>query len=64
MQDLLSYLQGVHNWEIFGYFLLPKDKGDLVEVSRYNKLYLANCWQCHEILELKIFFEFKSGVAS
>ena len=54
MQDLLSYLQGVNNWENFGYYLLPKDKEYLVDVS---------CWQYHEILELKIYFEFKKGVA-
>ena len=32
MQDLVTYLQGINDWETFGYLLLPKDKEHLVEV--------------------------------
>ena len=32
MQELLSHLRGLNNWETLGYFLLPKDQGHLVEV--------------------------------
>ena len=32
MQKLQAYLQVLKDWETFGYFLLPKDKGYLVEV--------------------------------
>ena len=32
MKELLTYLQGVNDWETFGYLLLPADKAHLIEI--------------------------------
>ena len=39
MKELLTYLQGVNDWDTFGYLLLPADKAHLIEV--FSLSYIA-----------------------
>ena len=46
--ELLSCLEVLNKWESFGYFLLPKDKGYLIEVTDYViniSIYVYTCTQ-------------------
>ena len=54
MQKLLSYLQVLNNWETFGYLLLPKDKGYLVEVI---DMCVASCRTVgYNVLVIKVYY--------
>ena len=56
MKELLTYLQGVNDWETFGYLLLPVDKAHLIEVFSLSYI--------HSYVHIYLLYSFRVVLAT